>query len=175
MQRRLDAYAVKFARRGPTYSNGPASSARVIAALEALEDLYCKQHSIATSRRSLKRLRASLMEAAASVTACVRCSSGLSGLEDVITANVRRGSWATAPSIAALISPIPTGKSDATGVSGGGTRQPTLFPELLDHCHAHKYGVLPAVLPLLWSPNEVLFEEVCASLFRLSSKFVCLV
>lgn len=160
LQRRLDAYATKFVRRGPTYSAGPPSSSRVMTALFALEDLYCKQHSIAPCRRGLKRLRSSLMDAGVAVNVCVRCSHGLGSLEDVIATTVRRASWSAIPSIAALVSPIPTSKGDSSVVSGGGLRHSTLLPELLNNCHADKYGVLPAVLPLLWSPNEVLFEEV---------------
>jgi hypothetical protein len=43
-------------------------------------------------------------------------------------------------------------------------------PQVFDHFHADRFGILPCLLPLLWSPNERLLTPVLTCLFALAAK-----
>lgn len=125
----------------------------------AVLQLYCERNRLSAGRSALKRLRKSLSQSSNNVSVCFRCSSGLEGIEDAVRSCVGRSAWPNVSEIAAFAS---SGSEDLfnDGMSGGGLRLSVLVPKLLENATADKYGVIPAVLPLLWSPNEVLFEEV---------------
>ncbi len=130
-----------------------------------MEIEYCIAHNVdKPTPKSLERLQRRLRgvdKYSAGDAVCIRCSFGMGPLDNVIRRPKRGQSAAfrdmVRSGLIAMVFPRAAGGDVDNAV------QAVAEGSVFDHFHADRFGVLPCLLPLLWSTDDSMLVSDIAS------------